>query len=273
MNRYLFDIRQDYKQVNRRNTTTTAVLLLAGNDPRYLDETERTWCALLEVNGHSLLHCAVTRLLQVGFRNVILVTGQTTRAVQAVEQMPGVQVLYDALFADLGSMFALHKAAPLIPSYPFVLVESGLLFDSRLALLARTLPSASGALVSASSKETSTVFAAGVNQRLLGLYTGSVQEMAENAEIFASLGMYKISRQLFAQMLALAAGLAYTHPFLDYVECINEIATQSEISMAPVPDLPWTNVRNRAEAIWALQSLNPHIMRQENHPQPGYSMK
>lgn len=257
--------------MNGSASTTTAVILLAGNAPRYQDETERTSSALLEVNGHTLLHCAVARLLHVGFRNVLLVTGQTSKAVEAVEAMPGVKVVHDALFADLGSMFALHRAARFIPSFPFVLVESGLLFDSRLGLLARSLSQPNGALVSPSIRESGTVFAAGVNQRLLGLYAGSAQQMAQNSEICTSLGMYKISRPMFTQMLAQAASLAYTHPFLDYVECINEIATQVEISMVPVANLTWANVRNQSDAVWALKNLNPRIIQQETCRQLGQS--
>lgn len=259
--------------MNGSPSTTTAVILLAGNAPRYQDETERTASALLEINGHTLLHCAVARLLHVGFRNVILVTGQTSKAVEAVEAMPGVKVVHDALFADLGSMFGLHRAARFIPSFPFVLVESGLLFDFRLGLLARSLAQTNGALVSASIRQNDAVFAVGIKQRLLGLYAGSIQQMEQNSEVFTSLGMYKISRPMFTQMLALASGLAYTHPFLDYVECINEIATQVEISMVPVPDLMWANIRNQSDAVWALNSLNPHIIQQEMRWQMGHSVQ
>jgi len=242
----------------------TAIILLAGNDPRYIDETERVPCGLLEVNGFTLLQFSVERLLQSGFAQIIVITGQWSRPVQNLAHLAHVKILYDALFADFGSMFALRRVASQLNSYPFVLLESGILFESRLALLAKTMPYANGVVVSNTRSRDSGLLARGVNGRLLILSNeGSGPPAADASNTSQALGVYKISRPMFAEMLTYATQRTYTDPFMDYIDAINGVASTVDVHLVPAPDLLWTQIRSRPEMVWAFNHIYPRIMQQE----------
>ena len=229
-----------------------------------MDETERIPYGLLDVDGHTLLHSSVERLRQAGFTKIIIVSGQKSKVVSNLAETLGVQLLYDALFADFGSMFALRRLAPLLTSYPFVLVESGIFFESRLALLARTMQPANGVVVSQSVNRSGGIGVEAANNRLLTLAHYNSGSPALGTDTALSSGIYKISRAMYAEMLAFAAQQVYTKPFLDYIDCINGITPAVDIRLVSATHLLWTQVRSRAEMRWALNNLQPRTTRQED---------
>ncbi|HRJ45675.1 MAG: NTP transferase domain-containing protein [Caldilineaceae bacterium] len=248
------------------NVISTAVLLLAGNDPRYADETEHIPYGLLEVDGRTLLQCAIDQLRQGGMKRIIIVTGQRSRSLAALSQTPGVEVIYDALFADFGSMFALRRIAPFIHSFPFLLVESTLLFESRVARLAHGMTSPNGIVVAETNKAVTGILAEATNSRLLALTRSQIPAQARSAGSYLSLGILKISRHLFAEMLAFAVQRTYTDPFLDYVECVNGVAPAVDIRLAVASTHLWSRINSRPDVDWALNHLYPRILQQQQHP-------
>jgi len=248
------------------NSASTAIILLAGNAPRYMDAAERMPCGLLEVNGLTLLQCAVERLLRSEFTKIIIVTGHWPKHVQNLTQIANVEIMHDVLFADFGSMFALRRIASQLTSYPLVLVESGILFESRLALLAKTMQHANGVVVSSARHRGNGVFTEGINNRLLTLANRMSSRQAVDSNLSRALGIYKISRPMFAEMLAFAAQRTYTDPFLDYIDCIDGVAHTVDIRLEPAPDLLWAQISSRTEMVWALKHLYPRIMQQESQP-------
>lgn len=245
------------------NSVPTAVILLAGNDPRYADETERMPYGLYEVDGRTLLQCSVEQLLQTDIKRIIIVTGQRSRSLSLFAHTPGVDVVYDALFADFGSMFALRRIAPLIHTHPFVLVESALLFESSLISLINTMPYPNGVLVSPTVSPINGIVADASNDRLLALSRVSSSAETVPTNGYLSLGIFKLSRHLFAEMLAFAVQRTYTDPFLDYVECINGVASTVDIRLAFTSDYLWSRISSRPDVVWALNHLYPRILQQQ----------
>ncbi|MFZ1754416.1 MAG: hypothetical protein WBO46_24720 [Caldilineaceae bacterium] len=248
--------------MNSPNSVHTAVLLLAGNHPRHNDEVENLSYGLVEVNGRTLVQCTVEQLVKSGFKKILIVTGQRSKALQIVSENPAVEVMYDALFADFGSMYALRRAVSKI-QFPFLLIESNILFETRLIQLAQTMAQPNGVLVSTSKQPATSILAEGINNRLLAFAPRGEESNAQQTPSLVSLGIFKISRSMFAHMLAYAVERAYTDPFLDHIDCISGIAHTVDIRMVGEKDMRWTQVGSSGDMTKALNYFYPLFIQQE----------
>lgn len=240
----------------------SALILLAGNHPRHWSESEQAPFGLMEINGCTLFGHTVDYLFSMGVTKIVIVTGRMSRSLQRLDQFPNVDVVWDPLYADFGSMYAIRQASALL-RMPFLLIESNLLFERRLLELAVGIEPTNGVVVSQGRSLSQYICAEAVNERLLGLFA-TRDNAAHKAEGgLCSLGLFKISRDLFSRMLTYALDRAYTNPFLDHTECLNGVAADVEIQLVREPNLLWAQIQSRADMRWALHHVYPLIIQQD----------
>lgn len=240
----------------------SALILLAGNHPRHWNESEQAPFGLMEMNGCTLVGHTVDYLLAAGLQKIVIVTGLMSRSLQRLDQHSNVDVVWDPLYADFGSMFAVRQVRSLL-TMPFLLIESNLLYEMRLLELAVGMGPTNGVVVSAGTTHSDRICADAVNGRLLSLFPTTKNASSPAEGELCSLGMFKISRGLFSRMLTFALDRAYTNPFLDHTECINGVAADVDIQLVQEPNLLWAQIQSRADMRWALHHIYPLIIQQD----------
>lgn len=243
-------------------TIESALILLAGNHPRHWDEIEQIPFGLMDFDGCTLVGNTVRRLLSMGLKKIVIVTSRMSRTLQWLDRHPNVHVAWDPLYADFGAMFAIRQVSQMLLT-PFLLIESNLLYEQKLLQMAVQLEPDNAVIVSKKRSPAAAIVAQAIEGRLLNLSQAEESVSATAVPTVVSLGMFKISRKLFAHMLTYAADRSYTNPFLDHTDCINAVSSEVDIRIVQEPNLLWARIQSQMDRNWALRHIFPLIIQQD----------
>ncbi|MGB4407780.1 MAG: 2-aminoethylphosphonate--pyruvate transaminase [Sphaerochaeta sp.] len=107
-----------------------AVIMGAGLGSRLKDVTKDMPKGFLELNGEYIIETSIKKLIAQGVERIIIGTGHCHQWYDNLsEKYPAIEIVFNARYADTGSMGTLEVCAPLVTG-DFLLLESDLIYDS-----------------------------------------------------------------------------------------------------------------------------------------------
>lgn len=114
----------------------TAVILAAGMASRLRPLTDDRPKCLLSVGGKTLLQRTVDNLLENGISRLIVVTGYLSGMIRAflTENYPGLDITFidNTDYQTTNNIYSLWLTKPHVAGHEFLLLDSDILFDSRI---------------------------------------------------------------------------------------------------------------------------------------------
>jgi 2-aminoethylphosphonate-pyruvate transaminase len=243
---------------------TTAVILAAGVGRRLNSLGVAMPKGFLRVGGRPIVEESIERLLDSGIQRIVVVTGHNAEYYDRLQaHYPQMLVTaHNPRYADSGSMASLACARQFVPD-DFLLLESDLVFERRAIRECLAFGQPNVVLLSGLSGASDAVFvqtrdgqlvAMSKNRRKLGpTVTGEL------------VGISKISRSLFAAMLAAADQRFETSLRMDYeTDALVAAARAMPIHCHVVDDLCWCEIDDESHLQRALTLVYPKILERSN---------
>ncbi len=239
----------------------TAIILAAGMGIRLKERGKATPKGCMRLGEKSIVEESVIRLLSVGIKRIVVVTGHLAEQFEPLQKQyrPAVQLVHNSHFADSGSMYSLYCARHCVDE-AFLLLESDLVYERRALTACLESPSDNVVLLARLSKSSDEVF--------VETQHGHLVAMSKNRDHLGSeisgemVGICKISRSLFSVMLDTAERRFGTTRHMDYeTDCLVAASRDVPISCAVVEDLMWCEIDDETHLARARNEVYPVVQK------------
>jgi choline kinase len=237
----------------------TAVILASGMGTRLKGRTEFAPKSFVCLGEKTILEESILRLLDVGIRRIVIVTGHLS------EQFEPLKARYDGMvdlvrnphFADSGTLYSLYCARDLVEE-SFLLLEADLVYERRALTACLEHPSDNILLVAGFSNTSDEYFVETLNGNLL---TISRDRESLGSEVPGEMvGISKISKSLFSVMLDNAETGFRTTRHLGYeMHGLISAARDMPIACPLVDDLVWCEIDDETQYAHAHDIIYPLV--------------
>lgn len=214
----------------------------------------------LHLGEDSIIEESILRLLDAGIRRVVIVTGHLAEQFEHLHTRYGqaVQLVHNPHFADSGSMYSLYCARHIVKD-AFLLLESDIVYEGGALTACLENASDNVVLLSRLSNSSDEVF---VETRDGGLVAMSKIREQLGSEVSGEIvGICKISRSLFALMIAAARIRFQTTRHMDYeTDCLVAVARLEFVSCPVVEDLMWCEIDDESHLARARMQIYPSVL-------------
>lgn len=246
-----------------RTRVQTAVILAAGKGMRLGARGRLGPKGCLRLGEKTIVEESVLRLLAVGIKRIVIVTGHLAEHYQPLrERFPhAVELVHNPHFGDSGSMYSLFCARHLLEE-DFLLLESDLVYERRALTHCLDQPDDDVVLLSGFSKSSDECFVETQQGNLVAI---SKDRASLGSEATGELvGICKISQALFANMLEIAEQAFLTTRHMCYeMDCLILAAKHRPISCPVIEDLIWCEIDDESHLADAQREVYPIIHRQD----------
>lgn len=249
---------------------TSSVILAAGMGIRMERRGKRMPKGFLRLGGRPIIEESISRLLEVGVRRIVIVTGHIAGFYQALQaRYPDVvQLVHNPYYADSGSMYSLYCARRYVRE-DFLLLESDLIYERQAltTLLENPDDNDNVVLLSGFTKSGDEVF--------VQTNSGCLVAMSKDRDSLGPhvagelVGISKISQRLYRVMLQKAFERFHTTRHMDYeTDCLVAAARVIPVNCRVVEDLAWSEMDDEWQLIRARDKVYPAILQRDNQTAP-----
>ena len=247
---------------------TSSVILAAGMGIRMERRGKRMPKDFLCLGDQPIIEESISRLLEVGVRRIVIVTGHLAGFYHALQaRYPDiVQLVHNPYYADSGSMYSLYCARRYVRE-DFLLLESDLTYE-RLALTTLLeLPEDNVVLLSGFTKSRDEVFVEMNNDCLVAM---SKDRDSLGPHVAGELvGISKISQRLYQVILKKALDRFHTTRHMDYeTDCLVAAARVIPVNCHVVEDLAWSEMDDEWQLIRARDKVYSVILQRDHQTAP-----
>ena len=241
----------------------TAVILAAGVGVRLQERGKLMPKGCLRLGEKSIIEESISRLLGVGIRRIVIVTGHLAEQFTPLKARYGesVELVHNPHFADSGSMYSLYCARHCVDG-SFMLLEADLVYERRALTTCLEYPSDNVVLLAGFSNTSDECFVETQNGRLVAI---SKNRESLGAEVRGEMvGICKISPSLFSLMLDTAEQRFRTTRHLDYEMDWLILAAQDVPIACPVDeDLVWCEIDDERHLARARNEIYPLVQERD----------
>jgi choline kinase len=247
----------------------TAVILAAGMGTRLQGEIADHPKGFLRLGSRPIIEESINALSRAGIEDIVIVTGHCAAHYEALSAAQGgrVRTVHNPAYAASGSMYSLYCARDVIDS-AFLLLESDLIYEPRALSELLGHPAEDAILLSGPTGAGDEVYVAtddGILRAMSKDADALVGKMGDpgGSKVSGELvGISKISAELFAIMLRIAAEAFDKSLFFDYeTDCLVAAGRERPIACPVVPDLVWSEIDDPTHLQRAREVVYPEIRR------------
>lgn len=259
---HTFDPHQGPLQSPRDNIRT-AVILAAGMGVRLKGRGQHMPKGCMRLGEKSIVEESVLRLLSVGMRRIVIVTGHHGEQYNSLqEQYPEIiRFAHNPHYAESGSMYSLYCARDHVDE-AFLLLESDLVYERRALTACLEHPDENILLLSGFSNSSDECFVETRDGHLVAI---SKDREGLGSEVRGEMvGVGKISHQLFSAMLKIAEDRFRSTRHMDYeTECLVAAAQEVPVSCPVVEDLVWCEIDDETHLARARGEIYPLVQAED----------
>jgi len=247
----------------------TAVILAAGMGTRLQGEIADHPKGFLRLGTLPIIEESIRSLMSAGIEDIVIVTGHRAAYYDALSLAYGgrVRTVGNPVYAESGSMYSLYCARDAVDK-AFLLLESDLIYEPRALTELLAHPAEDAILLSGPTGAGDEVFVA-TNDGILFAMSKDADSLVSGQDESAGIrvtgelvGISKISAELFALMLRIAAPAFEKSLFFDYeTDCLVAAARERPIACPVVPDLVWSEIDDPTHLQRARDVIYPEIRR------------
>ncbi len=247
---------------------TSSVILAAGMGIRMERRGKRMPKGFLRLGDRPIIEESISRLLEVGVRRIVIVTGHLAGFYHALQaRYPDVvQLVHNPYYADSGSMYSLYCARRYVRE-DFLLLESDLIYERQALTTLLEYPEDNVVLLSGFTKSSDEVF--------VQTNSGCLVAMSKDRDSLGPhvagelVGISKISQRLYRVMLQKAVERFHTTRHMDYeTDCLVAAARVIPVNCHVVEDLAWSEMDDEWQLIRARDKVYPAILQRDNQTAP-----
>ena len=244
--------------------TNSAVILAAGMGIRLKKTMTGKPKGFLELGNQPIIQRSIQQLMSMGIERTIIVTGYQAAYYDALaERYACVHTVSNDSYATSGSMYSLYCARALIED-TFLLLESDLIYETGALNRLLKCPQPNAILLSGRTNSGDEVYVATKDNRICRMS----KQRTDLDEVTGELvGISRVSPAMFGAMLEYAESVFRDSLQLDYEDCINGIAADTEVFFCKVDDLLWAEIDDETHLLRAQQDILPRILRKERSDQ------
>ncbi len=240
-----------------------AVILAAGVGVRLKERGKSMPKGCLCLGEKSIIEESILRLLAVGIKQIVIVTGHLAQRFESLRDRyhGAVQLVHNPYYADSGSMYSLYCARQHIDE-DFLLLESDLIYERRALAALLEYPEDDILLLSGLTNSSDEVFVETNGGCLVAM---SKNRNSLGLRIAGELvGISRISQRLYRVMLQKAAKQFCTTRHMDYgTDCLVAAAQVVPVNCHVVEDLVWAEIDDERQLIRARDRVYPAILQRE----------
>ncbi len=247
---------------------TSSVILAAGMGIRMERRGKRMPKGFLRLGDRPIIEESISRLLEVGVRRIVIVTGHIAGFYHDLQaRYPDVvQLVHNPYYADSGSMYSLYCARRYVRE-DFLLLESDLIYERQALTTLLEYPEDNVVLLSGFTKSSDEVF--------VQTNSGCLVAMSKDRDSLGPhvagelVGISKISQRLYRVMLQKAVERFHTTRHMDYeTDCLVAAARVIPVNCHVVEDLAWSEMDDEWQLIRARDKVYPAILQRDNQTAP-----
>ncbi len=238
----------------------TAVILAAGMGTRLRGELSDRPKGFLALGDKPIIEESLERLLAVGIRKAIIVTGHCAEHYEALARgRAEITTVHNPEFANSGSMYSLYCARQALVS-DYLLLESDLIYEPRALHTLLQQAAQDAILLSGPTHAGDEVYVCAPDGALAGMSKDPAQlPTPATGEL---VGITRVSRELSDCMLEIAAAAFRDSLKFDYeTDCLVAAGRQRRIACPLVADLCWAEIDDLAHLSRARELVYPEILR------------
>lgn len=237
----------------------TAVILAAGMGVRLKELGQRLPKGFLRLGERPIVEESLDRLRAAGIERTLIVTGHQRDFYEDLRLARGgsVTTVHNPRFAESGSMYSLWHARELLAE-DFLLLESDLVYEPRALAELLAHPAPDVLLVSGPTGAGDEVWVEAEDGRLTDMSKDSRRLAGTIAGEL--VGITKVSRALFAEMLRVAERLFRETLKVDYeTDALVQAGRTRPIACHLVHDLVWAEIDDEQHLERARTSVYPRL--------------
>ena len=241
----------------------TAVILAAGMGVRLKERGRLMPKGCLRLGEKSIVEESIIRLLDVGIRRIVIVTGHLSEQFEPLKIRYGerVELVHNPHFADSGSLYSLYCARHFVDE-SFLLLEADLVYERRALTTCLEHPSDNVLLVAGFSNTSDEYFVETRNGELMDISTN--RESLGTEVRGEMVGICKISLSLFSHMLDTVEERFRTTRHLGYeMDWLISAARDVPISCPLVDDLVWCEIDDETQYRHARDEIYPVVSKSD----------
>jgi 2-aminoethylphosphonate-pyruvate transaminase len=247
---------------------TSSVILAAGMGIRMERRGKRMPKGFLRLGDRPIIEESISRLLEVGVRRIVIVTGHIAGFYHDLQaRYPDVvQLVHNPYYADSGSMYSLYCASRYVRE-DFLLLESDLIYERQALTTLLEYPEDNVVLLSGFTKSSDEVF--------VQTNSGCLVAMSKDRDSLGPhvagelVGISKISQRLYRVMLQKAVERFHTTRHMAYeTDCLVAAARVIPVNCHVVEDLAWSEMDDEWQLIRARDKVYPVILQRDNQTAP-----
>jgi choline kinase len=236
-----------------------AIILAAGRGTRMKQAGLLHPKGFILVGATPIIEQSIQRLRASGIHRIVIVTGHMAEYYERLQsRYPGlIRLVHNDQYADSGSMYSLFLARGAV-EYPFLLIESDLIYEQRALDVLLNNSSPDVLLVSGTTEAGDEVYVTAVDGFLKD--AGKVRTALRGPSIGEWVGITKLSEICFTEMLRRAQqGFRYDL-HLDYENTLVAAASTVPIRCHLVDNLLWSEIDNELQLLRARERIYPLIL-------------
>ena len=224
----------------------------------------------LRLGDRPIIEESIARLLEVGVRRIVIVTGHMAGFYHALQaRYPDVvQLVHNPYYADSGSMYSLYCARRYVRE-DFLLLESDLIYERQALTTLLEYPEDEDNVVLLSG------FTKSGDEVFVETNSGYLVAMSKDRDSLGPhvagelVGISKISQRLYRVMLQKAFERFHTTRHIDYeTDCLVAAARVIPVNCHVVEDLAWSEMDDERQLIRARDKVYPAILQRDNQTAP-----
>ncbi|NOQ22754.1 MAG: NTP transferase domain-containing protein [Candidatus Aegiribacteria sp.] len=241
----------------------SAVILAAGMGTRLRTVLKNIPKGFLEISGKTLIEQSITRLLNAGIENIIIVTGHLSHYYDELARSHNyIRTVHNDIYADSGSMYSFYLARHYIRE-EFFLLESDLIYEQRALSSLLSCSQKDTVLLSGSTGSGDEVYAETSGNRLINLSKDKYRLKSIGGEL---VGISKFSLPLYMEMVKISEIMFSESLEVEYEQCVVETARKYPVYVKKVEDLIWAEIDDENHLDRVKRIIAPRI---ENIESPG----
>ena len=238
-----------------------AVILAAGRGTRLAGHIGEYPKGFLQLGGLPIVEESIDRLVRVGIRDVLIVTGHCASHYEGFARCRAglVRTVHNPRYADSGSMYSLFCARA-VATGPFLLLESDLVYEPRALTHLLACEAADAILLSGPTGAGDEVY--------VECRDGNLKNMSKRREALGPgvtgelVGISKISAGLYTRMCAIAERAFATSLKYDYeTDCLVAAGHEQQIACPVISDLVWGEIDDPSHLARVRETVYPEIQR------------
>ncbi|MFP6582165.1 MAG: NTP transferase domain-containing protein [Candidatus Hydrogenedentota bacterium] len=247
------------KQKSHGSPIRTAVILAAGRGIRLKERGKLTPKGFLQLGEKPIIEESIVRLLSVGIKRIVIVTGHLADQFDALyDRYPDtVELVHNPHYADSGTMYSLFCVRDCV-NEAFLLLEGDLVYERRALTTCLEHPNDNILLVAGFSNTSDEYFVESKNGNLVTIANDRARLGAEvGGEM---VGISKISRSLFTVMCETSEQRFGTTRHLGYeMDGLISAAQDIPIACPVVDDLVWCEIDDETHLARAREEVYPLV--------------